>query len=150
MKYAQTVHGCKFFILDNLKALEAEFNDANKEMNKLFADLKRFAVANKVVIIIVSHVRKGSNNMESFKAGRPPTTEDLYGSSAIGAWVSVIFLLSRNVVSDDDFESRIMRVDKTKDRIMGNRGANKFHLLYYNDTGRLHELDYSEYEVNNE
>lgn len=139
MHYASVAYGVKVFILDHLKGLESQFNDSNKEMGRLLADLKTFAKSHKAAIVLISHVRKSSDDQLSFNKGRPPTKEDFYGSSALTAWSNTILSLSRNVDSDDPYESSILRIAILKNRLLGNRGHKRVFLQYINDTGRLIE-----------
>jgi len=94
-------------------------------------------------IILVSHLRRVDGN-KGHENGVQVNLSHLRGSNSIAQLSDCVIALERNQQSDDDVESRTTRLRVLKSRYTGDVGM-ACSLLYDKDTGRLTEIDESDF-----
>ena len=104
-------------------------NSANKEaeIGNTLQELKRVAEENKVLMVIVTHIRKVEQPGSALK--RKPTMEDLKGSSSLYQDPECVVMLTRS--DDNKLEVNIL---KNK----GDMGMDTFDVNY--ETGKINKL----------
>lgn len=113
-------------IIDHLDYIIRNSHKRDEEIANTLQALKRVAEENKVLLIIVTHVRKVESGSGMLK--RKPTMEDLKGSSSLYQDPEVVVMVTRP-------ETNVMEVD-----VLKNKGDMKSGKFSFNDsTGRLGE-----------
>lgn len=134
--------GCEILVIDPLQA--AVTSNANETIDDFMDRLLKLAKETDVSIIVVSHMRKPSlsnpHNVNEY---------DLKGSGSINQIAFNTILLSRDKMSEDDYNRNSTMVQVVKCRRTGLTGMAGW--LYYNSyTGRLERGEKPEEHAANE
>lgn len=146
IEYLKIAKDCRFFVIDNLKAIQSLMANEIKETNTFMCRIKALSNDLDVHIMVLSHLAKDKKQAkvgqddESWSRGREPVLENIYGSSAIEAWANYVFAISRNVHSENPEEQCITKFLILKSRHKGYRGGRLFYLIYDYNKGYLEEL----------
>ena len=82
IKRAKRIFGTEVVIIDHLDYMVRGHQNKNDEMAKTLQDFKEFAMDNKVILLVVHHIKKiESTSTDPHAQKRNPTLEDLKGSS---------------------------------------------------------------------
>lgn len=126
-------YGIRFVCIDNLMTAMDTVQD-NSQLNlaqsNFVGKLKRIAIKYDVVIILVAHPRKSSNEFSN---------DDVSGSSDITNKVDVVMAYQR-INDDDEYNSKVII---TKNRLFGKYavGDKAIRLLYSEKTKRIFSSD---------
>lgn len=107
INYAVKAKNCSVIIIDNMKALAASMPDEMKSMSTAIAKFQALCKNLNITIILLSHLAKdkrlgsAGGTDDSWRSGRVPVLENVYGTSALEAASDYVFGLSRNSNSDD-------------------------------------------------
>jgi twinkle protein len=167
IRYWAIAMGVKVFVIDNLKGLKIA-NDRERA-EEFMTTLQALRKDLKIHILLLSHVAKDklgkmvyvstspkngdayhSMSAEqtqgmidkdgmSWESGRMPSKENVEGQSIVCDLADYVFGIARNTTSQDNQESRTMRIKALKTRLDSSMTGYTFK-LYYNDSGRLEEL----------
>lgn len=106
MKKAKLLFDTQIVIVDHLDYLVRNVQgNRSEEIANTLQELKRFAEENKILVVVVSHVRKMDVGGASLK--RKPTLNDLKGSSSIEQDSQVVIML--NKLSDTELEVDVQK-----------------------------------------
>jgi len=122
-------------IIDHLDYMIRSSQNKEAEIGNTLQELKRIAEENKILMIIVTHIRKVEQPGSSLK--RKPSMEDLKGSSSLYQDPECVVMLTR---SDDN---------KLEVNILKNKGDmvnQEFEVNY--STGKINKLNSDFYESN--
>lgn len=83
IKRSKRIFGTEIVIIDHLDYMVRGHQNKNDEMAKVLQDFKEFAMDNKVILLVVHHLKKlgAADPSDPFAGKRTPTLEDLKGSS---------------------------------------------------------------------
>lgn len=146
IRYLCKAKGVKFFVVDHLKALAATMTNKLTGVEDAMANLKGLCNELNCTIILVCHLAKDKKlsktgqDDESWRDGRVPVLENVYGSSAVEAWADFVFAISRNANSEFPSEQLRTKVQCLKARLDGTKSGARFDLLYNVVKGRLEEM----------
>lgn len=154
----------QLFVIDNLKALGVsnDFERAEFFMNTLKALIKEL----NVTVFLISHVAKDKYSQQVYtttspqnadayysqsaedrdknlklpgmdwESGRMPTLANVEGAGIVTQLADYVFGLARNSVSEEDRESRILRIKPLKCRLDSSKTGCTFKLIYSDGGGR--------------
>jgi replicative DNA helicase len=83
-------------IIDHLHYIYLERDEELRQIGEIMRTLKTISDIIKKPIILISHLRKKTNNTKE----REPSIDDLYGSSNIGKEATTVLLLNKMRVAD--------------------------------------------------
>lgn len=93
-------------VIDHLHYFSRETEKLAEDLGRITKELKKNAIAHKVPIILVSHVRKTGK-------GESATMDDLRGSSYIAQDADIVLMVGRNPENDTEFK---VRIEKNRNR----------------------------------
>tara|TARA_R100001224_G_scaffold105308_2_gene79066 strand:+ start:3377 stop:5041 length:1665 start_codon:yes stop_codon:yes gene_type:complete len=136
---------CKWVVVDHLHMLVNAIseNDERRGIDNIMTRLRSMVEETGAGIILVSHLRRVDGN-KGHENGVQVNLSHLRGSNSIAQLSDCVIALERNQQSDDDVESRTTRLRVLKSRYTGDVGM-ACSLLYDKDTGRLTEIDESDF-----
>ncbi len=137
--------GCKWVVVDHLHMLVSATSegDERRAIDNIMTRLRSMVEETGAGIILVSHLRRVDGN-KGHENGVQVNLSHLRGSNSIAQLSDCVIALERNQQSDDDVESRTTRLRVLKSRYTGDVGM-ACSLLYDKDTGRLTEIDESDF-----
>lgn len=150
IKYLAKAKNVKLIVIDHLKALAATMKDKLTGVEEAMAELKGLCNQLDISIVLVCHLSKDKKSAkvgqedESWRNGRRPVLENIYGSSAVEAWSDIVLGLSRNANSEDPELQCILNVQCLKSRLEGTQSGRLFHLTYDAEHGKLKEIDFND------
>jgi twinkle protein len=137
---------CKWIIVDHLHMLVSATTegDERRTIDSIMTRLRSIVEETGAGMVLVSHLRRVEGN-RGHENGVTVGLNHLRGSQSIAQLSDCVIALERNQQSDDEEESQTTHVRVLKSRYTGDVGM-ATHLLYNQDTGRLKELDTSDYQ----
>ena len=137
---------CKWIVVDHLHMLVSSSTegDERRTIDSIMTKLRCIVEETGVGMILVSHLRRVEGN-RGHENGVTVGLNHLRGSQSIAQLSDCVIALERNQQSDDEIESQTTHVRVLKSRYTGDVGI-ATHLLYNQETGRLSEVDASDYE----
>jgi len=137
---------CKWVVIDHLHMLVSSSTegDERRTIDSIMTKLRSIVEETGVGMILVSHLRRVEGN-RGHENGVTVGLNHLRGSQSIAQLSDCVIALERNQQSADPEESQTTHVRVLKSRYTGDVGI-ATHLLYNQETGRLKELDTSDYE----
>jgi len=143
--------GCQFLFIDHITILVsegAEGKEGLEAQDKIMNDLLKLVKRYPVWIGLVSHLRKVQSGKKSFEEGVIPTLDDIRGSGSIKQISYDVIGFARDMTSDDEMESNLIKMSSLKSRHSGLMGKVEGSFYDY-DTGRLKresEVDFIDIE----
>ena len=137
---------CKWVVVDHLHMLVSATTegDERRTIDSIMTKLRSIVEETGVGMVLVSHLRRVEGN-RGHENGVTVGLNHLRGSQSIAQLSDCVIALERNQQADDPEESQTTHVRVLKSRYTGDVGI-ATHLLYNQETGRLKELDTSDYE----
>ncbi len=137
---------CKWIVVDHLHMLVSSSTegDERRTIDSIMTKLRCIVEETGVGMILVSHLRRVEGN-RGHENGVTVGLNHLRGSQSIAQLSDCVIALERNQQSDDTIEAQTTHVRVLKSRYTGDVGI-ATHLLYNQETGRLSEVDASDYE----
>ncbi len=137
IRYMANARGCKFIFLDHLSALTALYSSdrdgsKNEKTEKLVASLQMLKEELNICIVLVSHLRKRSDDSQSYENGAVPSLDALYGSSSLKNYSNVVLTIQR----DQRVHNSPVYYHIVKNRLTGVLGKSA-PIGYDSETGRL-------------
>ena len=137
---------CKWVVVDHLHMLVSATTegDERRTIDSIMTKLRSIVEETGVGMVLVSHLRRVEGN-RGHENGVTVGLNHLRGSQSIAQLSDCVIALERNQQADDPEESQTTHVRVLKSRYTGDVGI-ATHLLYNQETGRLKELDTSDYQ----
>lgn len=172
IRYMAKAKDVKFFVIDNLKAIEVS-SDQEKAQD-LMNGLKALCKDLDITVFLLSHVAKDKygqtvytttspKNPDSYfsqsaedrdtnlklpgmdwESGRLPKIENVEGGNIITSLSDYVWALARNTTAEDREEAKVIRVKALKTRLDSSFTGKTFK-LYYTDEGKLEEQGVADY-----
>jgi len=129
---------CKVIILDHISILVSggQHGDERKAIDEIMTKLRTLTQDTGIVLFAVSHLKRPEG--KGHEEGAVTSVAQLRGSASIAQLSDFVIGLERNGQADDPVERNTTHIRVLKNRFSGITGP-AGHLLYDNDTGRLHE-----------
>lgn len=129
---------CKVIILDHISILVSggQHGDERKALDEIMTKLRTLTQDTGIVLFAVSHLKRPEG--KGHEEGAVTSVAQLRGSASIAQLSDFVIGLERNGQADDPVERNTTHIRVLKNRFSGITGP-AGHLLYDNDTGRLHE-----------
>lgn len=129
---------CKVIILDHISILVSggQHGDERKAIDEIMTKLRTLTQDTGIVLFAVSHLKRPEG--KGHEEGAVTSVAQLRGSASIAQLSDFVIGLERNGQADDPVERNTTHIRVLKNRFSGITGP-AGHLLYCNDTGRLHE-----------
>jgi twinkle protein len=137
MKYLVHTEGVRHIFLDHLTALAAAEEDEKKALEKIMADIAKFAESTGIYFYFVSHLATPEG--KPHEEGGRVMIRHFKGSRAIGFWSHFMFGLERNQQAGDEEERSTTIFRCLKDRFTGQSVGKLIRLGYEVVTGLLFE-----------
>ena len=139
---------CKWVIVDHLHMLVSAVHegDERRAIDTIMTRLRSLVEETGAGIILVSHLRRVDGN-KGHENGIEVSLSHLRGSNSIGQLSDCVIALERNQQSDDPDEARTTKMRILKSRYTGDVGL-ACRVIYDAETGRLSEVDNSDFEDN--
>ena len=142
IKEAVIVEKCGIIFLDHITIAVSDgaAGEENMTMDKFMNNLLKIAKQHKVVIVVVSHLRKTGGGGKSFEEGRVPCEDDLKGSGSLKQIAMTTIALSRNKYAEDEKVRNTTAFHLLKCRFSGRSGPCD-HAFFDDATGRMVAID---------
>ncbi len=139
---------CKWVVVDHLHMLVSAVHegDERRAIDTIMTRLRSLVEETGAGIILVSHLRRVDGN-KGHENGIEVSLSHLRGSNSIGQLSDCVIALERNQQSDDPDEARTTKMRILKSRYTGDVGL-ACRVIYDAETGRLSEVDNSDFEDN--
>ena len=139
---------CKWVVVDHLHMLVSAVHegDERRAIDTIMTRLRSLVEETGAGIILVSHLRRVDGN-KGHENGIEVSLSHLRGSNSIGQLSDCVIALERNQQSDDPDEARTTKMRILKSRYTGDVGL-ACRVIYDGETGRLSEVDNSDFEDN--
>jgi len=141
IRYLARGEGVRLFYLDHLTALVSGTDNERVELEKVMSEIGSLVKELDVIIHYVSHLATPEG--KPHEEGGRVMIRHFKGSRAIGYWSHYMFGLERDQQDDESNHETSFRI--LKDRYTGQATGEVIPIGYDHDTGRLYELDGSEY-----
>lgn len=93
-------------VIDHLHYFTRELENVAEDLGRITKELKRAAIANKIPIILISHVRKTQDNKDA-------NIEDLRGTSYIAQDADIVLMVNRKEI---DEKKLLVKIEKNRNR----------------------------------
>ena len=139
---------CKWVVVDHLHMLVSAMyeGDERRAIDSIMTRLRSIVEETGAGLILVSHLRRIDGN-KGHENGVEVSLSHLRGSNSIAQLSDCVIALERNQQSDDPDEARTTKMRVLKSRYTGDVGL-ACSVMYDGETGRLHEVDNSDFESN--
>lgn len=136
---------CKVVILDHLSILVSgqQHGDERKAIDEVCTKLRTLCQSSGITLFLVSHLKRAEG--KDHTEGAVTSIGQLRGSASIAQLSDAVIGLERNNQAEDMTERNTTHVRVLKNRYSGMTGP-AGHLLYDNDTGRLHDYEPTDME----
>jgi len=136
---------CKWVVVDHLHMLVTALseNDERRGIDNIMTRLRSMVEETGAGIFLVSHLRRVDGN-KGHENGIQVNLSHLRGSQSIAQLSDCVIALERNQQAEDEREAQTTRLRVLKSRYTGDVGM-ACALLYDKDTGRLEELDETDF-----
>lgn len=137
IRYMANARGCKFIFVDHLSALTALYSSDKggskiEKVEKLVTSLQMLTQELEICIVLASHVRKRSDESQSYENGSVPSLDAIYGSSSIKNYSNAVLSIQR----DSRVHGSPVYYHILKNRLTGVLGKSG-PIGYDSETGRL-------------
>jgi replicative DNA helicase len=106
MEKAKTEMDVDLVIIDHLHYFTRELDHVAEDIGRITKEFKKNAIRHKVPVMLISHVRKTGNKIES-------SMEDLRGSSYIAQDADIVLMVGR---ADNDTNHLHVKIEKNRNR----------------------------------
>lgn len=140
VRYMAKALDCKVIVLDHISILVSggHHGDERKALDEIMTKLRTLTQDTGIVLFAVSHLKRPEG--KGHEEGAVTSVAQLRGSASIAQLSDFVIGLERNGQADCPIERNTTHIRVLKNRFSGITGP-AGHLLYDNDTGRLHEHD---------
>lgn len=145
VRYMAKAMNCKIIILDHISILVSagQHGDERRALDEIMTKLRTLTQDTGIVLFAVSHLKRPDG--KGHEEGAVTSVAQLRGSASIAQLSDFVIGLERNGQADDPVERNTTHIRVLKNRFSGITGP-AGHLLYDNETGRLHNFEPAEAE----
>ena len=138
VRYMAKALDCKVIILDHISILVSagQHGDERRALDEIMTKLRTLTQDTGIVLFAVSHLKRPEG--KGHEEGAVTSIAQLRGSASIAQLSDFVIGLERNGQAEDPVERNTTHIRVLKNRYSGITGP-AGHLLYDNETGRLHE-----------